>query len=413
MQSAALHSPRLDNVLRFIGKERLTTEISRELYQAAFSFHAPAVGALHIHCADEAEYESVNAFRQLFIQRLLPKLKTGQRGALHLANLGARYEWGALHVADEHFSTPEAQKQHKLMVVKINTHVGVAQSRTHESLGEIERYGRLSPCCGALTVLLAGGVNPFLQDLRDAFQSENKNRFDTLMDDTRVAPEMRSLVAAVVAARLQARRAMLDIQSLQAMSPTVYWVAPCVSLNRPGQDTEIICGLYTSDRRGEMPQDAYVGLGDDPSTYQVGKEFNHYRVDDLEASDWRPARDHRELIWSRWQASSPAPLPQDERLASIGADVAANKHRNGTHAKALLKLAMPILAEVAPIPVALYLFAQGLVGIHHIYRAHRLADEVANSAEARPILDEIQAKIDTLDPDKAQELVELLAREYG
>ncbi len=413
MLSSTPNLRHLDNVLRHIGRERLVTEVSRELYQAAFDFHAPVVGALHIHCADEAEYESVNAFRQLFIHRLLPKLKTGQRGTLLLANLGARYEWGALHVADEHFSTPEAQKQYKLLVVKINTHVGVTQSRTHELLGEIEHYGRSSPCCGALTALLAGGTRPFLQELREMFQSENNDRLDKLMDDTCVAPDMRSLMTAVVAARLQARRAMLDIQALQAMSPTVFWVVPCVSLNRPGQDTEIVCGLYTSDRRGETPQDVYVGLGDDPGTYQVSKEFNRYYVDDLEGSDWRPARDHREWVWNRWQARSSTPSPQDARLASMGAEVAANKHLNTTHAKALLKLAMPILAEVAPIPAALFLFAQGLVGIHHIYRVHRLADEAASSAEARPILDEVQAKIDTLDPDKAQGLVELLAREYG
>ncbi len=403
----------LDNVLRLIGRERLTTEISRELYQAAFNVYAPVVGAVHIHCADEAEHESVQAFRQLFVNRLLPKLKTGQRGALHLANLGGRYEWGAVQIADEHFSTPEAQKRHKLLVVKINTHVGVYQGRSQESLGAIERYGRQSSCCGALTALLNGGTQTFLQELREVFQSENKDRVDMLSDDACVAPHLRALVAAVVAARLQARRAMLDIQALEAMSPTVYWVVPCVSLNRPGQDTEIICGFYTSDRRGDMPRDEYIGLGDDPSTYRISKPLSHYHLDDLAGSDWRSARDHHELVWNQWHERSPEPPPKDERLTSISADVTAGKHHQGAHAKTLLKLAVPILAEVAPIPVALFLFAQGLVGMHHAYRAHRLANEVAQSAEARPIFEEIQAKIETLDPDKARGLVELLAREYG
>ncbi len=398
-------------MLRLLGRERLTTEISRELYQAAFNLQAPVVGAVHIHCADEAEHESVNAFRQLFLHRLLPKLKTGQRGALHLANLGARYEWGAMQIADEHFSTPEAQNQYKLIVVKLNTHVGVYQQRTLESLGTIERYGRQSACCGALTALLTGGTHTFLQEMREAFQSENKNRIEMLTDETCVDPHLRSLVAAVVASRLQARRVMLDIQALEAMSPTIYWVVPCVTLNRSGDDTEIMCGLYTSDRRGDASQDAYIGLGDDPSTYQVGKPLNRYHVDDLASHDWRPARDHRELVWNRWRARAPEPLPQDARLALISADVADNKHDNHVHAKALLKLAIPVLAEVAAIPMALFLFAHGLVGIHHVYRAHRLANEAAQSAEARPILDELQAKIETLPPDQAKGLVELLARE--
>ena len=389
------------------------TEIGRELYQAAFNVQAPVVGAVHIHCADEAEHESVEAFRHLFIDRLLPRLKTGQRGALHLASLGARYEWGALQIADEHFSTPVAQQQHKLLVVKINTHVGVYQSRDGESLGDIERYGRRSSCCGALTALLAGGHQlSFLQELREAFQSENKDRLDMLTDETGVAPHLRSLAAAVVAARLQARRVMLDLQNLEAMSPTLYWIAPCVSFNRPGQDTEILCGLYTADRRGAAPQDAYIGLGDDPSAYQISKPLSRYQIDDLASYGWRPARDHRDLVWRQWRDRSTEPPPKDVRLAPIGADVAANKHLDYGHAKTLLKLAAPVLVEIAPIPVALFVFAQSLVGIHHVYRAHRLANEAAQSAEARPILDEMQAKIDTLPPEQARGLIEWLAREY-
>ncbi|WP_238314765.1 hypothetical protein, partial [Methylobacterium crusticola] len=61
-------------------------------------------------------------------------------------------------MTDEHFSTPVAQQQYKLFVVKINTHVGVNQNHAPASLGEIERYGRLSPCCGALASLLTGGT---------------------------------------------------------------------------------------------------------------------------------------------------------------------------------------------------------------------------------------------------------------
>ena len=394
----------------------MTSEVNRELYQAAFNVQAPVVGAVQIHCADEAEHESVHAFDQLVVQRLLPKLKTGQRGALHLANLGARYEWGAAAIADEHFSTPEAQQQHKLLVVKINTHVGVCVSRTQERLGEIERYGRRSPCCGALKALLAGGSQAhFLQELSEAFLSENKNRLDMLTDDGCTPPEVRSLVAAVVAARLQARQVMLDVQSLSALSPTVAWVVPSVTFNRTGQDTEMICGLYTSDRRdgGETPRDAYVGLGDDPSAYQIDKSLNRYAISDRTSRDWRPARDHRALVWKHWCANAPEAPPQDDRLTSFQAEATANKHHHAAYAKTLLKLAMPALAEVAPISAALFLFAEGVVGIHHIYRAHRLAHKAALPAEARPMLDELQAKIDALDPGRAKGLVEQLAKVYG
>ncbi len=403
---------RLERIRQLVGKERLVEEVSRELYMATLSLHAPVVGAMHLHCADEAEFESANVFHHGFVEHLLPKLKLGHRAAFRLATLGGRYEWGAIRIAEHHFATPETQKSYKLLVVKVNAHVGVQQERDGDRFGSLHRYETTSPCCGALCALLDGGEQPFLQELGEAFQSENTDRLGVLRDETRVDPRFRSLLAALVSARLQARQVMLDIQDFQSTSPTFYLVFPCVTLNRRGRDTEIVCGFYSADRRGGATRDEYFGLGDDPGAYRVSRNLERYHVEERDRVHSRAARDHRLLIQERWRERNPAPMPQDEQLERIREDVVRDRHHDHRHAKTLLRLALPLLAEVAPVPVAILLFAQGIVGIHHAYRAHRLANEVASSHEAQQILHEIHAKIDTLEPAKAQALIELLVSDY-
>jgi hypothetical protein len=92
--------------------------------------------------------------------------------------------------------------------------------------------------------------------------------------------------------------------------------------------------------------------------------------------------------------------------------VIQDKHRNHRHAHALLRIALPILAEVMPVPAAIILFAEGAVGVHHAFRAHRLARELEGSEDARKILAEVHDRIDQLEPARAEALIELLLREY-
>ena len=81
------------------------------------------------------------------------------------------------------------------------------------------------------------------------FQSEGKDRVAILQDPEKVSEKNRPLFAAVVNARLQARRALIDLQDFVPTSPTLYLVLPCVTLNQKQRDTEFLCGLYEADAR--------------------------------------------------------------------------------------------------------------------------------------------------------------------
>jgi hypothetical protein len=387
---------------------------------------------VHVTCADEAEAECAEAFQQGFVQYLLPPLKFARRSAMRVSNLGGRYEWGAIRLADLHFTPPGTPASPRLMVVKINAHValeptnrsvapraGAADAATVWEgergfrLGAWTRYGRDSPCCSALHSLLHGGHEPWVEELREAFDSEGKTRIAALNDAQAVDPAFRSLFAAIVSARLQAPKAVLDIQELQPASPIRFIVLPCVTINRHERDTEILCGVYAID---DSPDKAvtYFGLGDDPRAYRVRLQNHQMQVTDDELGTKRAARNHRAVVRSEWKArrGSQRAAIDDPRLERIRDDVARNKHRHHQHARTLLRMTLPILAQAMPVPAAVILFAEGAAGIHHAFRAHRLARELSGTEEARKILAEVHDRIDQMDPAKAEALVELLVREY-
>ena len=75
------------------------------------------------------------------------------------------------------------------------------------------------------------------------------------------------------------------------------------------------------------------------------------------------------------------------------------KHIDRHHAKLLLRAALPVLAEVAPVPAALLMFADGAASVHHAFKIHRLAEEMADTDEAKQVLGDIEARIDEFDPE--------------
>ena len=71
-----------------------------------------------------------------------------------------------------------------------------------------------------------------------------------------------------------------------------------------------------------------------------------------------------------------------------------------------------MLAEAAPVPAALLLFATGAAGIHHSFRVHQMMGELQDSHHAQQMLKEIHDQVDGLPPAEAQALLELLLAEY-
>jgi len=403
-------------ITQLIGGEHDLDHVCRALKRFAFRMRPTAFGGVHQTCADEAELECREAFRNHFIQDFQPSLKGWKREPFTIANLGARYEWGAIGVAETHFATPRAKKGFKLMMVKINSHVGVMPGIDGPTYGAINRYEVGSTCCGALANLLDDdGEGPYFDALSEIFTSEGIDRLAALRDIELIDPNLRDLLAAVVNARLQARSAIVDIQHHDHDGPTLYLVLPCVTLNRPHRDMELVCGLYVADMRhgaGENKVE-YTGLGDDPTAYQVTQERGKLRVEDIEMGSCRAARDHRDRVLNTWMGQAREPVSATPEMEDLLGRVTRKEHHDHEKAKLMLKAMLPVMTVVAPIPLAIVLFGEGVVGIHHLYRAHRLAMNMTGDEEARRVLAEVEALVDQLSPERARNVVEMLAGHYG
>jgi len=398
----------MDQLKPLLGVESPLTEVTRALYSFARSAQAPIVGAMHVTCADEAEFECAKAFMDGFAQHLLPHVKFVQPSPFRLATLGGRYEWGAVRIAEQHFSTHEAQSGFKVLVVKVNAHTGLEEIRDGLRYGTMERYGSPSPSCGALASLLEGSDLPAIQVLRRQFTADGVDRIGQLLDAKTVPADLRALYAAIVEAQLQSRAVFLDIQDHEANSPTLYLVVSCVTVNRKDHDTEILCGVHLVDHRTEEKREEYIGLGDMPATYRIKQEMRRVRVTDDNPSASMPPRNVRRRVLEEWQKRGAVAPVQDPRLEQIRAEVAAKKHHEPSAARSMLRALLPLLAQLSPIPAAIYLFANGMAGIHHISRAQALARAAGSPDDARHIIGEVQGGLESLKPAKMRAMIETL-----
>ncbi len=413
----------MNSLTTLIGRELGLEEVARHLYGFASRLNAPVVGAIHVTCSDESERECVDVFQRSFAEYLLPSLKFGERSPFRIANLGGRYEWNAIRIADAHYSTAAAMKGFKLLVVKVNSHVSVESSPRGPRFGQMRRYDTGSAYCGALHALLEGAQFPFTADLHEALASEGKDRLAILRDEEKVDPSHRSLFIAVASARLQARRALVDIQDRRLKTPTLCIVLPCVTLNRKLKDGEIVCGMYIADWRSEKPTFEYQGLGDDPAAFRLSYDGGRVFLEDDEIGKRRPARDHRELVVKQWskRAESPGKAESpgvrgkgadrheaEAKLDDLMNEAAEKKHHTISNAKPLLKTLLHTLALFDPVSAVVLLFGEGLLGVHHHHQIHTLSRGQGANRDARQILDAVHTRIDGLPPERARAVVDFL-----
>ncbi|MCH9023238.1 MAG: hypothetical protein IID32_10820 [Planctomycetes bacterium] len=405
----------MQDLYKLVGKEHPLVKVSQALQFFATSMNPSVVGAIQITCADETEFECIEAFQQGFVRFQLPRLKFNLQRPFHLTNLGGRYEWGAVRVAEQHYAVQRSSDKPKLLVVKINAHVGLEVTDSTYCFGKIKRYGQESTCCSALSELLHHAPDPFTVQLKEDFHSEGIDRLESLGDEKIIDPGHRALFAAIVSVRLQGRKVILDIQDYTPVTNTTYLVLSCVTINRIDRvDTELVCGCYRAVNAGKQQEVRYYGLGDNPADYKIDYKDRGLSVSDSPLASDRPARNHRQMIREQYERKSGGKsIPvKDERLVKIGHEFARNKSHKKLN-RSLLKALLLILSEVSPVPAAVLLFAHGAAGIHHTFTVHRLAKEFEGSQQAREILSEIHGQVDQLDPDEAEALIELLMEEYG
>jgi len=396
-----------------LGRERDLNDVARVLRDHVRALRPDVVGAHQVTCSDEAERECVEAFQRNFVRFQLPSLKFFEKAAFRTANLGGRYEWGSIRVAEDHYERARTRGW-KLLLVKVNAHVSVETGADGVPVyGVKSRYGTESVYCGPLHAMLADHPSPFADDLEDAFRSEGQDRLAVLRDPERVEPTYRSLVAAAISARLQARKAMVDLQDHTPAGPTLYLVVASVSINREGHDTELVVGVYQSDRRTNEVRDEYVGIGDDPAAITVVQGLQRVELVHPDRDRVRSARDHRALVLEEWRKRGRRPHEGSPAVQRAIQEAVAETHSAKVLPRAALQTLLGVLLHAAPVPAAAILFGEGLVHAFHLHQAHRLAREADADPAARAMLSDLKQSVDRLSDEEARHLVELLRREYA
>lgn len=250
-------------------------DVSRKLRDAVRRLDAGAVGAHQINCSDESERECVEIFHRRFVRDLLPELSFWERSSFRSVNLGGRYEAGSIAIAEDHYAIEPSADSFKVLVVKLNSHVSVVEKDGELIWGQMDRYERESVYCGAMHALMEGADAPFVAELEQTFGPE---RLANLRDPAKIARNQRELFAALVNANLQAARAVRDVLRVKSHTPTLYFIIPSVTLNRVGDDDEIVVGMHTIDERESGRPHEYVGLGSDPTRYQLKRGALELRV---------------------------------------------------------------------------------------------------------------------------------------
>ena len=404
----------LESLYKLLGSEVQLDDPMRALSFAVRALRPPVVGALQVTCSDESEKECCDAFQRRFVQQFLPSLKFGGHFPFRTANLGGRYEWGSIRIAENHFAAQPKKNAFKVMVVKINAHVSVVKGTDGPVYGEMERYQQASQFCGTLQAMLEGADQPFRDEMYATFHSDGKDLLKIILNPEQVDSRVRNLYAAALSARLQARKAVIDIQSYEVPHPTIYLVLACSTLNRqPGSDTEVVCGVYAADFLSKPPVVSYRGLGDDPAEYRLEDGLHRLQIRDGEVHTSRDARDHRQLVLTEWRKHGKNPFRKDARIESLRARVVKDKHRLHPYAPAILKSLLAVLLELSPIPAAVLLFSQGMIEIHHVYRLHKISREVGDDEDTRQILADFHRRVESLPPERAQKIIEVLLHEYS
>ncbi|MDE0895473.1 MAG: hypothetical protein OSB10_02700 [Planctomycetota bacterium] len=401
---------------RLIGTEQRLGAVGRAIVSVARKTHSKHVATLHVTCSDEREKECADDFVNTVVRELGDGPYT-RRAPMRTANLGARYEWGCAPLASNHFDAEGTANS--LLIIKISSHVGFVQNEGVREYGLLDREHLTTHSCGALCCLLDGATKPFTHELELLFGSEGLDRLGLLRDVNVIPAAERAVAAGVINARLQARKAMLDVGEhswrYPGKSPERILVVSCVTINRPGVDHELLAGFYGGVLDSSSPSGVkftWTGLSDDPQELAVTHVAGALNLtcDTPPTRLARGPREHRQLALHKVLKETSTPVEVHSAVDTAIAEIQASiKSGSNPSAKLALTGLAALIGELMPIAGLALLFSSGAVELHHAWRVHRVAHGQASHTEALALFEEISDNFDQLSEGEAKLAIERLA----
>ncbi len=383
-------------------------------------------GTCLVSCSDEFNGEVRGGFDRDVARPLLATLATSRRRIFAQSNLGGRIEPGALHLVGDHFTLPDSTG--RLLVVEVAGHLGRRQHGHEVTYGELDRFGRVSACCGALRMLLnppegSSGVHyTWFEQLKTFFGRQRLEQLRALDS----ADQM--IRASVIHVALQAESAVTEV--LRDPPPSATWVlvVGVVIVNQPGTDGALPVSyhLLRSDAEAVHVERGF-SLRTTPDALHVDVSSGHLSIDAGEAMEAVASSARAERLDEE--------LTRDIAMAESSAVAAPHQaHRDlvrerieGTRAQAARLRGDPVAWRVFARPLLRSLF-QGLTvvapevglaammletGADWVSALHRkqLIEHGPSSPHAQRVLHEVESSIQQLSHSEAQEVLDVLLAE--
>lgn len=409
-------------------------------------------GAVLAACSDEFNGEVRSAFASDVARMLIGPHVPGHRRVFSVSNLGGRIEPGAIALANLHFTAQTERAGEKLLLVEIAGHVGRRETPGGSRWGELDRFGTVSPCCGALQLLLdkpAGAESvrfPWFDQLTAFFGPE---RLAALRQD---ATPFRMLRAAVVHAVLQSESALVDLLREPPATGTHVLLVALVVVNRRGTDHALPVAIHHLSFLGGVGELRFgASLRSTPAALVVDASQSNLKVSSPFAPEQRPPTRPAPAVGSTGSSPTgsgaapevakgiaglhppPPPVPgvprvfpqalnAEQRSKARGPEVQAHLVESrrrlqglmghpsalNVYARPLLRAFVQGLSILAP-EVALAAFPLELAGEWlHAHRVKALLARGPSTEEARKLLHELEPTLQQLGHKQAREVLETL-----
>jgi hypothetical protein len=411
---------------QIIGREQPLDQFHLILRRAAGSVPATSLyGSCLVTCSDERLGLTRAGFDRDVATPLISDVTNSRDRVFSVSNMCGRLEPGAFPLIDDHFT--RSAPGPKLIVMEIASHVGRIKHDTRYTYGSVQRFGRESPCCGALTALLAAPnvtgtvrhpwfeqLNSFFGPVRLAALRENK-------DSTRM------VAAAIVHAALQAESAVSDVLQQPSLTRTEVLLVAGVAVNQQWSDGFLPVAYHHLRLEAGLAEIVSgFSLRTTPQALKIDVSGARIEVDGGHAMETAPrVQRHLEEPVARTEAE---PLPAetlealvelapehkeelDKRLDAVRSQVESIRHDPAqwrTYARPILRGLFRGLSIVQPeLGVASMLY-EGGEKLFATQRLKQLAQRGPATLEGRRVLHDIEAELQQLNHEDAQQVLDIL-----
>jgi hypothetical protein len=409
-------------------------EIPLDAYHGALRRGAQAAarmascGAVLVTCSDEFQGELRNHFERDVARPLCSGSIVGQRNVFALSNMAGRLEAGALDLALQHFAARNASGE-RTIVVEIMAHCGAVSNKGQWEYGRVDRFGVSSDCCGALARMIEGSEefaavrHPWHEQLTAFFGQE---RLAALREQD--APT-RLLATAITHAVLQGESGVADVLRVECSAPTHVLIACGVVLNRSGADTVLPVALHHLRAAGG---DVDVVHGVSLRSTPDAMSFEHHagRLKVLTDEHVASASTRRAQAETRGEFAKQMRVlhSASDEFAAARAKLAKEQLEHArrrvdriktrpqawrVYARPVLRGLMQSLGVLAPEFGLAAMLVQSGHDAARAQRLRRLLERGPSSAEARRVLQEIEAEIQQLGHRDAQEVLDILLGDHS